>query len=168
MKVPFVRSPYNYDRDQASEDSGLECRDKSLAQQSMAEECDINTIVRRFGLTGQLPSSLVLPQYVDYSNVVDFHSAMNAVARAGEAFDSLPADMRARFHNSPQEFLEFCADDKNRPEAIKLGLVRDQAVDLASPPATPPGSAVAPVAPSPAPPDTGGASGPGATPPKAS
>lgn len=123
MKAPFVRSPYNYNTDQASLEAGLKCEDKTLTKQSFAQDADINEIMRRFNLTGQLPDNIKLPQYVDYEGIVDFHTAMNAVRHAQEAFDALPADIRARFHNQPQELLEFCALEENREEARKLGLL---------------------------------------------
>ena len=121
----FVRSgfPFNYDADLASDESGLFCGDVSRAKQSFAEEVDINTIVRRFHLTGELPSDVRVPQYGDFEAVFDFHSAMNVVAEAREAFDRMPADVRARFHNEPQEFLTFVLDEQNRAEAVKLGVV---------------------------------------------
>lgn len=119
----FVRSSYNYDRDEASVDAGLHCDDESLAKQSFAEEVDINTIVKRFGVTGALPEDIPAPQYGDYDDVVDFHSAMNAVAHAREAFGALPGEVRYRFNNDPQRLLEFVADAGNYDEAEKLGLV---------------------------------------------
>lgn len=123
MHAPFVRSPYNYDVDQASDESGLKCGDVSLAVQDQRDEVDINTIVRRFGLTGQLPDNVSAPTYGDFTGVHDYHSAMNAVAKANEAFEEMPAEVRARFQNDPAAFVAFCSDDKNREEAVKLGLV---------------------------------------------
>lgn len=120
--VPFMRTEWNYDRDAASDASALRCEDPSLAVQDAAEECDINTIVRRFGLTGQLPTDLRAPQYGDFTGVQDYHSAMNAVLAAEEAFMALPAETRLRFGNDPQRLLEFCADSANLEEARKLGL----------------------------------------------
>lgn len=128
----FVRSAYNYDMDQVSDETGLKCEDPSLAVQSSLEETDINVIVRRFGLTGQLPQGLVAPQFGDFTSVVDFHSAMNAVRQAGETFMEMPAEVRARFHNDPQEFLLFCEDDANRDEARKLGLLIPEKQNLAA------------------------------------
>ena len=95
--VVFLRSPYNYDMDDVSLETGLACEDESLAVQSAAEESDINTIVRRFGLTGELPGDVDMPQSGDYSGVGDFHSAMNVVRQAQEEFLRVPADIRARF-----------------------------------------------------------------------
>lgn len=126
---PFIRSQYNYDMNEASDESGLACTDLSLAKQSFAEEVDINTIVRRFGLSGELPSDVRMPTFGDFSDVVDFHSAMNAVARARESFDAMPADVRFRFDNDPQKFVSFCSDDKNREEVEKLGLVSPEALE---------------------------------------
>lgn len=122
--MPFLRTPYNYDRLAASDESAVDCSvEPSLAKQSFADECDINTIVRRFGLTGQLPSDVRAPVYQDFEEVFDFQSAMNAVRSAQESFLAMPAGVRARFGNDPQAFVEFCSDVGNRAEAEKLGLV---------------------------------------------
>lgn len=127
-----LRTFGNYDVDKASIEAGLSRRvdsdtgeliDDGMTQQSFADEVDINTIVRRFGLTGELPEGLALPQSGDFTGVVDFHSAMNAVRSAQEAFDKLPGEMRYRFNNDPQRLIDFLGDDKNRDEALKLGLI---------------------------------------------
>lgn len=124
METVFIRSEYNYDMFAESDKVGLDCSNlPSLAKQSFAEECDINTIVRRFGLTGQLPSDVRMPQNGDFTNVPDFRTAMDLIVAARESFDAMPADVRARFHNDAAEFVDFCSDEKNRDEAIKLGLV---------------------------------------------
>lgn len=124
----FVRSAYNYDMDAASNESGLKCEDVSLAVQSSRDEVDINTIVRRFGLTGELPTDLRAPTFGDFVGINDYHSAMNAVARANEAFMEMPAEVRSRFGNDPQEFVAFCSDPANASEMAKLGLLSPAAV----------------------------------------
>lgn len=118
----FLRAPHNYDTDSVSHESGLTCGEPTLAQQQFADECDINTIMKRFGQTGELPQ-VRAPQYGDFTAVTDYHSAMNAVRQAQESFAALPAEVRARFGNEPARLLEFCADASNRDEAVKLGLV---------------------------------------------
>lgn len=122
VEAPFLRSAFNYDRNEASDESGLACLDESRTKQSFAEEVDINTIMRRFGQTGKLPDSVVPPTYQDFVGIFDFHSAMNAVAQAGEAFDKMPADVRYKFNNDPGAFVAFCSDEKNLEEMSKLGL----------------------------------------------
>ena len=137
ISLPFVRSAFNYDRDVASDESGLKCEDPSKTQQSAAEECDINTIVRRFGLTGLLPQNVRVPTYGDFSGIFDYQSAMNVIRDADVAFKSMPADVRARFHNSADEFVDFVADEGNREEAIKLGLVVPPVLSLEDAPEAP-------------------------------
>lgn len=121
--VPFLRTPYNYDTDLASNLSALKCDDPSRAQQQFKEDSDINTIVRRFGLTGELPKDVAVPQSGDFTNVVDFQSALNIVREGEQAFATMPADVRKRFGNDPAEFLAFVHDEKNRDEARRLGLL---------------------------------------------
>lgn len=119
-----VRSGFNYDTDEASEESGLMCLDESLTQQQFAEESDINTIVKRFGLTGELPEVVRLPVSGDFTGVVDFQTAMTAVRVAQESFNELPAHIRYRFANDPQKLMDFIEDDDNRMEADKMGLLQ--------------------------------------------
>lgn len=121
----FVRSPYNYDMSAASDESGLKCEDETLAIQSARDESDINTIVRRFGLTGELPSDVSMPQSGDFVGIGDFHSAMNLVRQAQDEFLRVPADIRARFNNDPARFMAFVEDGSNVDEARKLGLLRE-------------------------------------------
>lgn len=118
----FLRTPYNYDMDEESKASGLRCLDPSLTQQQFRDETDINNIVDLFMKTGHLPTPVSMPQYVDYEGIFDFQSAMNVVREADENFMRMDAKVRARFHNSPQEFLEFFADPANADEAVRLGL----------------------------------------------
>jgi len=118
----FVRNEYNYDMDEASLESGLECKDESLAVQSQKDESDINVIVRRFGLSGELPQGVRAPTFGDFSDVVDFQTAMNAVRSAEESFMAMLAEVRSRFANDPQAFVEFCSDEANLDEMRKLGL----------------------------------------------
>lgn len=120
----MFRTGYNYDRDAASDESGLKCEDPSLAVQSMEEEANINTIVRRFGVTGELPGQVAMPRTGDFTNIPDFHTAMNMVRSAQEEFLKIPAEVRARFDNDPQAFMNFIEDESNREEAAKLGLLK--------------------------------------------
>jgi phage internal scaffolding protein len=133
-----------YDKhDAMSLSTGLACLDASLTQQQFKDESDINNIVDRFMKTGHLPDPVSMPQYVDYEGVFDFQSAMNVVRQADENFMRMDAKVRARFHNSPQEFLEFFADPANQEEAVRLGLAVPKPVTKETPP---PGDDLAPKA----------------------
>lgn len=121
-------APGSYDVDDVSRGTAMEddqVKYPSRTIQSAKDETDINLIVRRFGLTGQLPSgSPRLPTYGDFAEVDDFQSAMNAVRVAEESFLELPSTIRSRFGNNPQAFLEFVANPENVPEIVKMGLAK--------------------------------------------
>jgi len=119
---PVVRQAYGYDGDAVSAETGLLCLDESLTLQSEKDESDINTIVKRFGLTGELPEGVRPPTYGDFTQVFDFQSAQNALVAARESFMEMPADVRYRFKNDPQEFVDFCSNPDNLDEMRKLGL----------------------------------------------
>jgi phage internal scaffolding protein len=129
-KVIFLRTPYNYDTDAASNESGLACEEPSLAQQHFKEECDINTILQKFNITGILPEAPLSPRYGDFSGIGDYHTALNRVIAAQEEFEALPAQIRARFDNDPAKLIEFLDDEANRPEAENLGLVEKAAAEV--------------------------------------
>lgn len=117
-----IRAPYNYDRDAVSKATSLRCTDISKTVQSQKEQADINNIVKAFGVTGKLPMNIRVPQYGDFTGAYDYQTALNAVMAAEKSFMQLPAKVRDRFKNDPQQLLQFVSDPKNREEAIELGL----------------------------------------------
>lgn len=122
--MPFVRTPHNYSMDDVSVETGLECKDPTMAQQQFKEETDINTLLERFGIGAQMPENPRVPMFGDFTEVKDFQSAMNSVREAETAFLELPAKVRARFENDPQQLMEFMEFRENREEAARLGLLR--------------------------------------------
>jgi len=126
----FLRTPYNYDKDAASNESGLHCEDASLAQQHFKEECDINTILEKFNISGILPEQPLSPRYGDFTGIGDYHTALNRVIAAQDEFEALPAQIRARFNNDPAQLIEFLENSDNRPEAEQLGLVEKAAAEV--------------------------------------
>lgn len=128
----FVRTPYNYDVDAASDAAGTVNDKPTMTQQQFKEEVDINTIVERFGLTGQLPENVRVPEYGDYTDAVtDYHTALNMLNEADAAFMQLPAKVREEFGNNPQRLLEFVADEKNAARAAELGITNPRVVKAA-------------------------------------
>ncbi|AXH75464.1 MAG: internal scaffolding protein [Microviridae sp.] len=102
-------------------------------KQSFKDECDINTIMRRYQLTGEIAHlSQRSPIFGDFPEM-DFNQAMAIVVQARENFSQLPAEVRDRFANDPARLLAFLQDPDNREEGIKLGLLRKP-----EPPAKPP------------------------------
>lgn len=121
---PFIRTPYNYNMDEASVKSGLACNDPTRTQQHDKEDADINTLVKRFGLTGTMPQLDRVPLQGDFHNITDFQSAMNALVEARDQFMKLPADTRKEFDNDPHQFLEFTSNEKNKDKMREMGLLK--------------------------------------------
>lgn len=110
---------------------GLRCEDVSLTVQSDAVDADINTIVRRFGITGKLPTELPFVTNVDLSDAPNtFSGALEILEAAREQFMAMPADVRARFDNEPGLFMDFVSDPANLDEMRKLGLAVPKADDV--------------------------------------
>lgn len=125
-KVPFLRTPYNYDLDAASNESGLHCEDATLTQQHFKDETDINNILRQFNITGLLPETPLSPRYGDFTGISDYHSALNQVIAAEDEFMALPAQIRSRFDNDPAKLIDFLDNVENKTEAINLGLINSE------------------------------------------
>lgn len=134
----FIRRFGNYDVDAASDEAGLKCEDESRTVQSQREDADINVIVKRFGVTGQLPVIPMPPLVGDFDAIFDFRSAQDTLIAARNSFMALPADVRNRFNNDPHLFVEFCSDGKNLDEMRKLGLAVPKKEEPAPAPAPAP------------------------------
>lgn len=126
MSYVFVRNAFNYDRGLASRESGLSCPEPTRTEQSFREECDINTIVARFGVTGELPLTTKVPMQGDFTTVVDYQTSLDMIRQADQAFAELPAAIRKRFGNDPSEYVEFVSDPANLDEVRKMGLARPE------------------------------------------
>lgn len=97
----------------------------SMTDQQFADECDINKIVNKYLKTGD--DSLLQKfrgQYADLTEIPDLQTAIETVNLANEAFESLPAKLRERFNNSPEQMIQFLHSEKphDLEESIQLGL----------------------------------------------
>lgn len=155
------RQPYddNYNPNAYATDVGYELTDdpqknlinmleSSKTEQAHADSCDVNLIVRQYSQTGLLKQvGDGMLQYGDISDLPTFQEAQNIVVAAKEAFAALPAKLRDRFHNDPQELMAFMDDPENFDEALKLGLVTKTSVAAEpSPEAAPQGAETPPAA----------------------
>lgn len=95
---------------------------ESLTKQSDKDKCDINKIIAKYEKTGMLPINKNQALYADFSELPDYNEALNIVIKAEQQFMELPASIRDKFNNSPEQMLEFMSDEKNYDEAVSLGL----------------------------------------------
>lgn len=102
----------------------LECKSASLTRQEFVVEADINNIMDKYAAgLAPIPSGDRTPLFGDFSDVGDYQSNMQRLSDAQDHFMHLPSKIRERFRNDPGELLAFLADEANREEAIKIGLI---------------------------------------------
>ena len=126
----------SYYTDCRKETEGICFTEPSMTQQHFKDECDMDTILRKYETTGFLVDPLEprrQAQFGDFSEVQDFQSAQNKVAQVSEYFDSLPAHIRMRFGNRVSEFLSFVTDETNRKACEELGIFIPEGVSGSSP-----------------------------------
>lgn len=100
------------------------CPFPGRTKQAPRQSADINTIIDRYKRTGLVENvSRARQVFADVSGIGSYHESLNKIKAAEEAFMDLPAKVRSRFRNDPAELFAFLGDEKNRPEAVSLGLV---------------------------------------------
>lgn len=94
-----------------------------LVEQNHRDSCDIHHIMRKYERNGVLTHIREnAGTYMELPSEVDFHLAMNQIARAQQSFESLPSDLRKKFGNDPAAFVDFMQDGDNLDAIEKLGL----------------------------------------------
>lgn len=102
-------------------------------EQAHAEETDINVIMKR-AMRGE-HSDYIKDYGGRYGEAtsMDFLAANIIVANANQMFDALPSEIRSRFRNKPEEFLDFVQDPENKDELVRLKLANPPVIEPTSP-----------------------------------
>lgn len=143
-KFGFYRPHNHHGFDNCDPDTGEVL--PSMTRQSEMEACDIHNILKQFSQRGfeeLVRQNAAAGQYADLTNLPDYQEALNTVIAADAAFAALPSQIRERFLNDPQRFVEFLANPDNQDEAIRLGLATDTRPPPPPPPPSPPAAAAA-------------------------
>lgn len=90
---------------EVSDATSLETGPETYTQQHFREEVDVNTIMRRFGVTQELPLGPATGIYGDFTGITDYESAVERIEGARNAFMQLPAEVRERFDNDPGKLI---------------------------------------------------------------
>lgn len=123
FKPPVFRAGGLYDPDAASLAAGIGNFEPTRTNQDSKEEADINTIVRRFGITGEVPVSLRVPLPEAFFECdVEYRDCLDAIRAAAASFETLPAEVRARFANDPAGLVDFAGDPKNLDQLRAWGM----------------------------------------------
>lgn len=124
----FLRSAFNYSVDSASMETALFCEEETRTQQQFEAECNINTIVDRFGLGGEIPQDVRVPLQGEFVDALDYQQSLNKLIEADEAFMAYPAGVRAEFGNDAGRFLDYVSDanpdDEKKATLRKWGLLK--------------------------------------------
>lgn len=105
--IPLNASLRSYSSRAVSDATAADEDDESLVQQQFKDEVDINTIVRRFGLTREMPSGIAGGVYGDFTGIQDYEGAVAAIEKAHEGFMKMPPELRERFGNDPGKLIAF-------------------------------------------------------------
>lgn len=113
---------------------GKDPSSRSMTHQSFAKDADINTIMKRYAVSGVLVDPLNvdsgrMPRFGDFSDIPDYARLVARVQQAQSDFMTLSADVRARFDNDVQKCLDFISDPSNVKEAVRLKLLPQAIAD---------------------------------------
>lgn len=96
---------------------------ETMTRQAHKDETDINFVLAQYkksGIAAHL--NKYQGQYGEFHDM-DYHAAMQLVRDADEMFLSVPAEIRKRFGNDPQEFVDFVTNPDNVDELRRLKLL---------------------------------------------
>lgn len=124
----------------------LDCsNDPGLTEQSHIPDCDMHRIMRQYEQTGLIShTARYKGTYQNYADAPTFQQAMDTVAAAQQMFETVPANIRAKFGNDPKLFLEFIQDKNNYQAIADLGLDNSHLPAPPPPPDPEPAPAPAP------------------------
>jgi hypothetical protein len=117
-KNGYPQATYDFYKSNGS-DTVVFNREPSLTRQEFAEECDINTLMKRYEGHGQTINYLLAQpaqggMYLDFAELPqDLMGYMQFMDKAKVAFMTLPAIVRKEFDNDPIMFCDFASDPEN-------------------------------------------------------
>lgn len=141
MAKEFFRATHDFHKTNGT-DTAIRFDDPSLTRQEFAEECDINSLMKRYevygGTINGLPSNAA-PMYIDFAELPDtLMGYLEFMDNAQAAFMTLPAAVRKEFDNSAHMFVDFASDPENLETMRKWGLAAPAPVVQEEPKAPPP------------------------------
>jgi phage internal scaffolding protein len=95
----------------------------SKTQQQFKDECNVNNIIAKY--KKGVPITHLNNKtgvYADFTEIGSYQEALGKVIEADKAFNDLPSTLRSKFHNSPQELIDYLNDKDKIQESIELGL----------------------------------------------
>ena len=97
---------------------------ESMTKQSEAEKTEIRYIMKKYHESGTQFMNDKQPTYGDFTQVGEYHEALNKLLAATNEFAQLPSEVRSYFENDPGQLLDAVFDENRREELDKLGLLK--------------------------------------------
>lgn len=104
-QIPLDGSLRSYDAAAVSDGTATRTGAESVVQQQFVDEVDVNSIVRRFGMTREMPFGSAEGVFGDFTGLSDFDAVRAKVVDAEARFMRLPADVREKFGNDPANLI---------------------------------------------------------------
>ncbi len=128
----MFRTPYS--KEVRVPSHGITFTEESKTLQSEYESTTIDWYLKRYSATGVDPfaNRIVDARFGDFSNYESFLTAQTKLAQVRQGFDNLPSEIRAKFNNNINAFMEFVTNPENEAELVSLGLVKQSASETQS------------------------------------
>ena len=120
---------------------------ETITKQEFKDDCDMNLIIKK-GFTNLKVHEPQSGEQVVHNPDITFHDMQCYMKQTEEMWQNIPAKIRAKFHNDPGEYLEFCGDENNHEELVKMGLANPKPVSVETTGKPEPGTKVIPSVPS--------------------
>lgn len=94
----------------------------SMTKQNLAENLDVNNIIKRYNQTGVLQQAYNFEGIYGEFTSYDLRQAMDKTLKANELFMDVPSDIRAYFKNDAGAFIDFATNKDNIKQMRDWGL----------------------------------------------
>lgn len=125
------KTPFNHNTSVEALRTGTANNLPTMTQQHALDECDINHILKRFGIHGPEELAPPPPTFYDAPEVTTMADAIAIVRQGQDSFDRLPADIRYMFQNDLARYSAFV---DGRLEAGDRDTLRKLGIDVPEPP----------------------------------
>ena len=124
---------------------------KSRTKVSEKNQANVNVIMQKYAKTGVITHLNTQQPRYGFAPAMDFKTAADLVIATQNKFMELPSEVRKKFGNSAETFLEALEDPNSVQILSDAGLLDQPAEELSEPPAGDPPAAEPPAEPEPAP-----------------
>lgn len=98
--------------------------EKTLTKQNLADQANVNNIIRRYAKTGTLPNLNNLEAIYGEITSQGLQEAHEMIASASEAFDQIPSEIRKQFNNDAGLFIDYATNPQNIQQMASWNLAK--------------------------------------------